>query len=69
MWKILGNIIEMCVYSTVYMIIVLVMLKIVGATFSTEFEKKISEEGNIGLAIICACLFIGIAILLSAVVG
>jgi uncharacterized membrane protein YjfL (UPF0719 family) len=69
MWKILGNIIEMCAYSTVYMIIVLVMLKIVGATFSTEFEKKISEEGNIGLAIICACLFIGIAILLSAVVG
>jgi len=69
MWKILGNIIEMCVYSTVYMIIVLVVLKIVGATFSTEFEKKISEEGNTGLAIICACLFIGIAILLSAVVG
>ena len=69
MWKILGNIIEMCVYSTVYMIIVLVVLKIVGATFSTEFEKKISEDGNTGLAIICACLFIGIAILLSAVVG
>jgi len=68
MWKILGNIIEMCVYSTVYMIIVLVVLKIIGATFSTEFEKKISEDGNTGLAIICACLFIGIAILLSAVV-
>lgn len=68
MWKILGNIIEMCVYSTVYMIIVLVVLKIVGSTFSTDFEKKISEEGNTGLAIICACLFIGIAILLSTVV-
>jgi hypothetical protein len=68
MWKILGNIIEMCVYSTVYMIIVLVVLKIVGATFSTDFEKKISEEGNTGLAIICACLFIGIAILTSTVV-
>ncbi|OPY78656.1 MAG: hypothetical protein A4E64_00735 [Syntrophorhabdus sp. PtaU1.Bin058] len=68
MWKILGNIIEMCVYSTVYLIIVLVVLKIVGAMFSTEFEKKISEDGNVGLAIICACLFIGIAILLSAVV-
>lgn len=68
MWKILGNIIEMCVYSTAYMIIVLVALKIVGATFSTDFEKKISEEGNTGLAIICACLFIGIAILVSTVV-
>lgn len=68
MWNILGNIIEMCVYSTVYLVIVLVVLKIVGATFSTDFEKKISEEGNMGLAIICACLFIGIAILLSTVV-
>lgn len=68
MWKVLGNIIEMCVYSTVYMIIVLVVLKIVGATFSADFEKKVSEDGNTGLAIICACLFIGVAILLSAVV-
>jgi hypothetical protein len=68
MWKIFGNIIEMCVYSAVYMIIVLVLLKIVGATFSTDFERKISEEGNIGLAIICACLFMGLAILLSTVV-
>ncbi len=68
MWKILGNIIEMCVYAAVYMIIMLVALKIVGAIFSTDFEKKISEEGNIGLAMICACLFMGIAILLSAVV-
>jgi ABC-type transport system involved in multi-copper enzyme maturation permease subunit len=63
MWKILGNIIEMFVYSAVYMIIVLV-----GATFSTDFEKKISEEGHIGLSLICACVFIGFAILLSSLV-
>jgi uncharacterized membrane protein YjfL (UPF0719 family) len=68
MWKILGSIIEMCIYSAVYMVIVLVALKIVGATFSTDFEKKISEEGNTGLAIICGCLFISVAILLSTVV-
>jgi len=68
MWKILGNIVEMFVYSTAYMIIVLVSVKIVGAIFSTDFEKKISEEGNTGLALICACIFIGLAILLSAIV-
>jgi len=68
MWKIFGNIIEIFVFSAVYMIIVLVSLKIVGATFSTDFEKKIADEGNIGLSIICACIFIGFAILLSNLV-
>ncbi|MCX5802424.1 MAG: hypothetical protein NTU69_02625 [Proteobacteria bacterium] len=68
MWKMLGNIIEMFVYSSIYMVIVLVSLKIVGAIFSTDFEKKIADEGNIGLSIICACLFIGFAILLSSIV-
>ena len=68
MWKILSNIIEMFTYSAVYMIIVLVSLKIVGSTFSTDFEKKISEDGHIGLSLICACVFIGFAILLSSLV-
>jgi len=68
MWKIIGNIVEMCIYSAMYMVIALVALKIVGATFSTDFEKKITEEGNAGLAIICGCLFLSIAILLSTVV-
>jgi uncharacterized membrane protein YjfL (UPF0719 family) len=68
MWKLLGNVVEMFVYSAVYMIIVLVSVKIVGAIFSTDFEKKISEEGNIGLSLICACIFIGLAILLSTIV-
>jgi hypothetical protein len=68
MWKLLGNIVEMFVYSAVYMIIVLVSMKIVGAIFSTDFERKVSEEGNVGLSLICACIFIGFAILLSNIV-
>jgi hypothetical protein len=68
MWKLLGNIVEMFVYSAVYMIIVLVSMKIIGAIFSTDFERKISEEGNVGLSLICACIFIGLAILLSNIV-
>ena len=68
MWKILGNITEMFVYSAVYMIIALISIKIIGSMFSTEFEKKISEEGNVGLSVICACIFIGLAILLSTLV-
>ncbi len=68
MWKMLGNVIEMFVYSAVYMIIVLVSIKIVGAMFSTDFERKVADEGNIGLAIICASVFVGVALLLSSVV-
>lgn len=66
--KVFGNVIEMFVYSAVYMIIVLVSVKIIGAIFTSDFEKKISEENNIALSIICACILIGIALLLAAVV-
>jgi uncharacterized membrane protein YjfL (UPF0719 family) len=68
MWKLVGNVIEMFVYSAVYMIIVLVAVKIVGSVFSTDFEKKISDEGNIALAIICGCIFIGTALLLASAI-
>ena len=68
MWKVLGNIIEMFVYSAVYILIALVAFKIVGATLTSEFEKKISEDGNLALSLIAAGLFIGLALLLAAVV-
>jgi hypothetical protein len=68
MWKLVSNVIEMFVYSAVYMIIVLVAVKIAGSVFSTDFERKISDEGNIGLAIICGCIFIGTAVLLASII-
>jgi hypothetical protein len=68
MWKVLGNIIEMFVYSAVFIIIILISLKIVGSTFSTDFEKKISEEGNIGLSLICAAMFIAVGLLMASIV-
>ena len=68
MTKVLGNVIEMFVYAAVYMIIVLVSIKIIGAVFTTDFEKKISEENNIALSIICACILIGFAIVVATVV-
>ena len=67
MWRILGNIVEIFVYATVYMIIVLVSLKVVGATISSDFERRIAEEGNVGFSLICAALFIGMALLVSSV--
>lgn len=68
MTKVLGNVIEMFVYAAVYMIIVLVAVKVIGAIFTTDFEKKISEENNTALSIICACILIGFAIVVAAVV-
>ena len=67
MMKVLGNVIEMFVYAAVYMIIVLVSVKIIGAVFTTDFEKKIAEENNIALSIICACILVGFAVVIAAV--
>ncbi|HOP85342.1 MAG TPA: hypothetical protein PLM71_06700 [Syntrophorhabdaceae bacterium] len=67
MWKIISNIIEMFIYSAVYIIIAMVALKILGASLSADFEKRISVEGNAGLSIICGCFLIGIAIIISSV--
>ncbi len=69
MWRVLGNIVEMFVYASVYLIVVLVATKIMGASFSGDFEKRISEEGNLGYSLICAGLCIGMAILLAAVLA
>ncbi|OPY69063.1 MAG: hypothetical protein A4E63_01892 [Syntrophorhabdus sp. PtaU1.Bin050] len=68
MWNILGNATEMFVYSAVYVLITLVSVKVVGAIFTSDFEKRISDEGNVALSIICASVFIGLALLLSSVV-
>ena len=68
MWRVLSNIIEMFVYSAVYIIIGLIMLKVFGATFTSEFEKKISEDGNMALSILCAGLLIGLSLLLASII-
>ena len=66
MMKVLGNVIEMLVYSAVYIIIALVSIKVIGAVFTTEFEKKISDDNNTALAIVCACILIGIGLVVAA---
>ena len=68
MWRLLGNIVEMFVYASVYLIVVLIATKIVGASFSADFEKRISDEGNLGYALICAAICIGMAILFASVI-
>jgi uncharacterized membrane protein YjfL (UPF0719 family) len=68
MWKLLNNVIEMFVYSAIYIVIVLVSLKIFGATLTSEFEKKISDDGNLSLSIMCAGLLIGLSLLLASII-
>jgi hypothetical protein len=67
-WRVVSNIVEMLVYASVYLIIVLIALKVVGASFSADFEKKISDEGNLGYSLICAAMCIGMAILLASII-
>jgi len=68
MWRMLGNIVEMFIYASVYLIVILIATKVVGASFSADFEKKISDEGNLGYALICAAICIGMAILFASVI-
>lgn len=68
MWTLLGNILEMFVYAAVYLIISIVSLKIIGASFFVDFDRKIAEENSPSLSLLCAALFIGLALLLSSVI-
>jgi uncharacterized membrane protein YjfL (UPF0719 family) len=67
MWRIVGNIAEMFVYASVYMIIAVIGLKIVGATLSADFEKRVSENDT-GFCLIAAALFVGLSLVLAAVI-
>lgn len=68
MWTLLGNILEMFVYAAVYLIISIVSLKIIGASFFVDFDRKIAEENSLSLSLLCAAIFIGLALLLSSVI-
>jgi hypothetical protein len=68
MWKVVGNVIEMFVYSTIYLLIAMISLKIIGAAITSDFEKKIGDEANLALALIGAGMFVGLALLLSSIV-
>lgn len=69
MWKVLANSVEMLIYAAVFIILSLIAVKIVGATFTTDFEKKIADENNMALAVIVASLFIGLAIIVASIAG
>lgn len=66
MWRMLGNIVEMFVYASVYMIIAIVAVKIVAASFPYDVEKKTSD--STGSSLVFAAVFIGLALLLSAII-
>jgi hypothetical protein len=66
MWRILGNIVEMFVYASVYMIIAIIAVKIVAASLPYDTERRASEIT--GSSLVFAAVFIGLALLLSAVI-
>ena len=69
MWVMLGKVLEMFVYSAVYMIIAIVSLKIMGTSFFADFEKKIADENSLSVSLVCAATLIGLALILSSVIG
>jgi len=67
MWKILGNITEIFIYASIYMLIAMVATKIVAASLSSDFEGKVSENST-GASLILAAVFIGMALIVAAVI-
>jgi hypothetical protein len=66
MWKMIGNIVEMFMYGSVYMIICLIAVKIAAASLSADFEKRVSEN-SLAFGLVFAAIFVGLAIVLSSV--
>ncbi|MCS7280140.1 MAG: hypothetical protein NZ583_00715 [Desulfobacterota bacterium] len=62
----LGEIVEVFIYSALYVFILTVGAKIIFAAFSLEFEKRIAPNGSIGLSIIISSFFIGVALIFIA---
>lgn len=66
MWKLFGNIVEMFIYASAYMLISMIALKIVAAAFLPDLERKLAEN-NTAFSLVCASVFIGLALVLSSV--
>ena len=67
MLRILSNIVEVFVYSTVYLFIVMVVIRLVAANLSLEFEKQ-DKDNRLAVSLIIAALLIGLGLVISAVI-
>jgi hypothetical protein len=68
MMGVFWSIVQLIVYSVLFIFLVVLALKIVGSIFSANFEKEIVENRNIGLSLILSSLLIALAILFSSVI-
>lgn len=68
MIKVLENVVAMFVYGAAYLIIIIIAAKIVGATITQQYEKKIADDNNTGLAVMMAGFYVGMAILLASII-
>jgi|YelNatPaOPRAMG01_1025707.scaffolds.fasta_scaffold06062_11 hypothetical protein len=64
----LRNIFDIFVYSALYVFILVLGTKVIGTVFSPDFERRISQNGNIGLSILLSSFFIAMAIVFSSVI-
>jgi hypothetical protein len=67
MSRVLSNIAEIFAYSTVYLFIVMVVVRLVAANLSLEFEKQDSNS-RLAASVIIAGLLVGLGFVISAVI-
>lgn len=58
---------EMFVYSVMYVFVITIGTKIIGALISPDFEKRIVEGGSFALGLIISSFFIGVALIFSSI--
>lgn len=68
MRELIGNIIEIIIYGILFIFLALISLKIIGSIFSSDFEREIKENKNIGLSIILSSLLLALAILFLSII-
>jgi hypothetical protein len=67
MSRVLSTIAEIFAYSTVYLFIVMVVVRLVAANLSLEFEKQ-DRDSRLAASLIIAGLLVGLGFVISAVI-
>jgi hypothetical protein len=67
MSRVLSNIVEIVIYSTVYLFIAMAMVRLLAATLSVEFEKQ-DKDNRLAASVVIAGLLAGLGFVISAVI-
>ncbi len=66
MLKLIGNLIEIAVYSAAYLLVVSISYKLISAVIPYDTNEALTGEKNLAMAVVIGSLFVGIALVFLA---